>query len=61
MRPLDKNNLHEEWIEEIKNRVNSIETELPADGFGAVMNSIRIPRMRQVTVILPLPTMFITV
>lgn len=41
MRPLDKNNLHEEWIEEIKNRVNSIETELPADGFGAVMNSIR--------------------
>lgn len=41
MRPLDKNNLHEEWIEEIKNMVNSIETELPADGFGAVMNSIR--------------------
>lgn len=41
MRPLDKNNLHEEWIEEIKNRVNSIEPELPADGFGAVMNSIR--------------------
>ncbi len=40
MKPLDKNNLHEEWIEEIKNKVNSIETELPADGFGAVMNSI---------------------
>lgn len=41
MGSLDKNNLHEEWIEEIKNRVNSIETELPADGFGTVMNSIR--------------------
>ena len=34
-------NLHEKWIEEIKDRVNSIETELPSDGFGAVMSSIR--------------------
>lgn len=36
-----ENNLHDNWIEEIKDRVNSIETELPLDGFDAIMNTIK--------------------
>lgn len=36
-----ENNLHDNWIEEIKDRVNSMETELPIDGFDAIMNTLK--------------------
>ena len=36
-----ENNLHDNWIEEIRDRVNSIESELPLDGFDAIMNTIK--------------------
>ena len=39
-----ENNLHDNWIEEIKDRVNSMETELPLDGFDAIMNTIKQKR-----------------
>ena len=71
MKPLDENNLHEGWIEEIKDRVNSIDSELPADGFDAVMNSIRRRKRAKVIklisycaaaaiILLLLPTIYIS-